>query len=67
MYSKCFVLFLFGIPAWMAINDNVVSVHHNGGFLPGIILTVNPIMLLPLGNPIKMSCRGFVFAAYDPT
>ena len=35
----------------MAINV-VVSVQHNGGFLPGIILSVDP-MLLPLGNPFK--------------
>ena len=30
---------------------NVVSVQHNGGFLPGTILL--PPMLLPSGNPFK--------------
>ena len=33
----------------MAIN---VSVHDNGGFLPSIVLLVDP-MLLPYGNPCK--------------
>ena len=33
---QCFLfLFLSGVPAWRLIN---VSVHHNGGFLPGVIL-----------------------------
>ena len=48
----------------MAIN---VSVQHNGGLLPGIILFVDP-MLLPSGNPFK--CHEvvlYLFAAYDPT
>ena len=40
-------VFFFLCPC-MAIN---VSVQHNGGFLPGIIV-VDP-MLQPLGNPLK--------------
>ena len=36
----------------MAIN--IVSVQHNGGFLPGIILFVDPCnVLLRSGNPFK--------------
>ena len=44
----CFVV---AFVSWscMAIN---VSVQHNGGFLPGVILTVDP-MLLPSSNPSK--------------
>ena len=38
----------------MAINVIIISVqHNNGGFLPGITLTVDPIMLLPSGNLFK--------------
>ena len=49
MYSKCFCFVFVWCPC-MAINN--VSVQHNGGFLPGIILFVGP-MLLPWGNPFK--------------
>ena len=46
----------------MVIN---VSVQYNGGFLPDIILSVDP-MLLPSGNPIKYH-EFFVAAYYVPT
>ena len=37
----------------MAVNNNVISVQHNVGFLPGFILLTDPIMLLQSGNPFK--------------
>ena len=47
--KNVFVLFLSGVPAWRLIN---VSLQHNGGFLPGIILLTQS-MILPSGNPFK--------------
>ena len=47
MYCNVFVFVFVWCPC-MAINV-VVSVQHNGGFLPDIILSVGPI-LLPSGN-----------------
>ena len=39
----------------MVIN---ISVQYNGGFLPDIILSVDP-RLLPLGNPVKYHVVAF--------
>ena len=41
----------------MAIN---VSVQYNDGFLPDVILTVDP-RLLPSGNPFQMSWKRYCF------
>ena len=46
---RCFCLFKFFLCPCMAIN---VSVQYEGGLLPDIIMTVDP-MLLPSGNPFK--------------
>ena len=32
---------------------NIISVQYNGGFLPDIILTVDPSLLPSLRNPVK--------------
>ena len=50
-----FVLVLFGVYPCMAID---VSGEYNGGFLPDISYTADPI-LVALGNPIK--CHEEVF------
>ena len=55
-------VFVFVWCPCMAID---VSVQHDGGFLSGIILSVDP-MLIPSGNPFKRH-EEVVFAAYDPT
>ena len=60
--SGLFLLFF-----WCPCMASNVSAQYNGGFLPDIIHTVDPI-LLPSGNPFK--CHEeffFVFSATDPT
>ena len=53
MYSKKYILFWSIIVSRFSLSMAInVSVQHNGVFLPGIILTVDP-MPLPSGNPFK--------------
>ena len=59
MFLFCYVL----CPS-MAINV-VVSVQHNGGFLPDITLLTQ--WYYHRGTHLNAMVRGFVFAAYDPT
>ena len=61
MCSKCFC-FVFVWCRCMAIN---LSVQHNGGFLPGIILLT--LCYYHRGTRFNVMKRFFVFAAYDPT
>ena len=57
---KCFILFFVWCPC-MAIN---VSVQHNGGFLPCIILTVDPMLLYFLGAvPFRKKKKKFLTRA----
>ena len=44
--------------------ERVISVHHNGGFLPGIILSTQ--CCYHRGTRLNATKR-FIFAAYDPT
>ena len=43
----------------MVIN---ISVQYSGGLLPDIILLTQ--RLLPVGNPVKIPCNGFVFTTF---
>ena len=61
MFYNIFVLFYVRCPC-MAID---VSVQHNGGFLPGIILLTQ--CYYHRGTRLNTMKRFFVFAAYDPT
>ena len=57
---ECFC-FLSGVPAM----EITVSVQHNGGFLPGIILLTQ--CYYHRGTRLNAIIRGFIFAGYDPT
>ena len=50
----------------MAIN-NVTSVQYNGGFLPGIILLIDPMLLPCMMGTRLNTMKRFCIAAYDPT
>ena len=48
----------------MAINVYVVSVHHNGGFLPGTILLIAPMLLPCMMGTRFNTMKRFCIAAY---
>ena len=59
MYYNVFVLFLSGVPAWRLIN--VISVQHNRGFLPDIILLTQCYYHIDRGTRLNTMTRFFLY------